>query len=184
MTPNGVDSISAGRRLLIAVLLNPPTGDGKRTNKHLQIASENLRCDAIEIVNLYPGTTKNLAELGRTASHPHVWIEHRTVIATALSQGDEVLLGWGVSLPAGHARKHMAEQIQWVIEELHSNGIEPWVLGDGPRHPSRWHQYVSDRHGRTSGGSLAERFQESLVRLSCPLGKHPLRPQSDSAATN
>lgn len=151
------------RRLLIAVLLNPPVGDGKRTNAHLRIASESLNCDAVEIVNLYPGATKDLAELGRTALHSSAWIKHRQVIAAALARGDEVLLGWGVSLPTGVARGHMIAQTQWVVDELRSSGVTAWVVGDGPRHPSRWHQYVSDRHGRTSGGSLSERVRECIV---------------------
>lgn len=118
-------SNAAGKRLLVAVLLNPPTGDGKRTYKHLQLAGDIFQCDSTEIVNLYPGATRNLAELGWVGSCAHVWIDHRPEIATALLIGNEVLLGWGLSLPSGHARKYMKEQTRWVVEELHSTGLAP-----------------------------------------------------------
>lgn len=151
------------------MLLNPPKGVGERTITHLQVVRECLNCDVVQIVNLYPHATKDLAGLGRVAGDTKDWIEQRHVISTALRQADEVLLGWGVSLPTGPARARMIAQISWAIDQLQSLGVVPWVVGDGPRHPSRWHQYVSDRHGRTSGGSLAERIRDSVVQLKLPL---------------
>lgn len=162
----GVDALtSRGQRLLVAVLLNPPEGEGKRTVTHLQVVRDCLNCDVVQIVNLYPHATKDLAGLGRVAGDAKDWIEQRHVISMALRQADEVLLGWGVSLPTGAARAQMIAQVGWAIDELQTLGVVPWVVGDGPRHPSRWHQYVSDRHGRTSGGPLAERIRDSVVQL-------------------
>jgi hypothetical protein len=39
------------------------------------------------------------------------------------------------------------------------------MLGGEPRHPSRWHQYVSDKYGRTSGGTFEERIKQVLVAV-------------------
>lgn len=167
LTGEGIPA-SSRRRLLVAVLLNPPEGGGERTIAHLHMVGEHLNCEVLQIVNLYPRATRDLAGLGRVAGEPKDWIEQRQVIATALRQGDEVLFGWGVSLPAGPARTQMTAQVGWVVDEVRALGAKPWVVGDGPRHPSRWHQYVSDRHGRTSGGSFVERIRESLVQLERP----------------
>lgn len=154
------------RRLLVAVLLNPPMNGGRRTNERLKVVRDYLECDAVRIVNLYPGATKDLAGLAEVACDPSVWLKHRSVIAEELRQCNEVLLGWGVSLPAGAARIQMIAQVGWVADELRMIGIVPWIVGDGPRHPSRWHQYVSDRYGRTSGGSFVERVRECLVQCN------------------
>lgn len=151
------------QRRLVAVLLNPPEGNGERTNARLRVARDALRCDVVEVVNLYPRASKGLTELGQRAHRSQDWLQHREMIAMALQRGDEVLLGWGVSLPSGRARALMIAQVRWVTDLLCSIGIVPWVVGDGPRHPSRWHQYLSDRHGRTSGGSFEARVREALV---------------------
>lgn len=151
-------------RVLVAVLLNPPTGDGARTRAHLRVAANCLGCDAVRIVNLFATPTRDLAALSMVAHHSQDWTARRAVIAAAIREGDEVLLGWGVSFPTGPARTRLDEQIKWLVAELDAIEVVAWVVGDGPRHPSRWHQYVSDRHNRTDGGPFADRVRYSLVR--------------------
>lgn len=148
---------------MTAVLLNPPAGDGSRTHANVRLAADCLACDVVRIVNLFPIATKDAAELSLVAHDARGWIQQRATIAAAIKDGDEVLFGWGVSSLGGVARPCMQDQIDWVISELRAVGGRAWVVGDGPRHPSRWHQYLSDRHGRTAGGSMAERIQGSLV---------------------
>lgn len=77
-----------------------------------------MNCDVVQIVNLYPHATKDLVGLGRVAGDAKDWIEQRHVISMALRQADEVLLGWGVSLPTGAARAQMIAQVGWAIDEL------------------------------------------------------------------
>lgn len=43
-----------------------------------------------------------------------------------------------------------------------------WMVGGEPRHPSRWHQFVSDKHGRTTGGTFEERLVQVLVEVPLP----------------
>jgi hypothetical protein len=49
-----------------------------------------------------------------------------------------------------------------------------WTLNGEPRHPSRWDQYVSDRHGRASGATFSERIAQVLTSVPlatlCPEG--------------
>lgn len=69
-------------------------------------------------------------------------------------------------------------QVEWFARQARAAGLsEMWTVGGRARHPSRWHQYVSDKYGRTSGGSFADRLRQVLVRA--PL--EPGRLQRDSS---
>lgn len=71
----------------------------------------------------------------------------------------------------------------------------PGLSGGQPRHPSRGHQYVSDRHGRTGPGNVEEGLRLVLVQVplaelqpGCPHGLRadheaitPFSPRSVSA---
>ncbi len=55
------------------------------------------------------------------------------------------------------------EAVKWVAPHASWAGFG---ADDGnTRHPSRWHQYVADKHGRTSGGGQAERLAEVICRV-------------------
>lgn len=149
-------------RTLGAILLNPAAGGGARTEQRVQLAAELLGCKFVEIANLCTATTVGIAELSDVAADPATWQDARSRLERVIADADELLFGWGVSRLSGRANSHLDAQIRWV-QELAARTHKPcWVAGPGPRHPSRWHQLVSDLHGRTSGGTFDERLRQVL----------------------
>jgi hypothetical protein len=177
-------------RTLVAVLLNPAEGEGAPTHRHLATVAVELGCTRVAITNLFPTPTRNAAALCGVAHQEKDWVEHRPQISSALTTPEsEILLGWGVSTLTGPAGRHLRAQVLWTLAEIKSVGRTAWVIGDGPRHPSRWHQYVSDRHGRTAAGTFAERLAQVLrpapmVPAGRPsLADVPKKPDKTSAVT-
>jgi hypothetical protein len=96
------------------------------------------------------------------------WTAARRDLILALDGADAILAGWGVSGLTGDARRLLDEQVGWLQARAQQSGIDGfWMVGGQPRHPSRWHQYVSDKYGRTSGGPFDARIAQALtfVRL-------------------
>lgn len=152
-------------RILVALLASPPTTDGTRTTSRLARALPIVGCDRLQIANLYSEPARDLPALNHQAAAPDGWIAARPDLAAALQGADELLVGWGLLRLSGRARDHRVSQIRWLIREAHRAGHSHcWAVGSRPRHPSRWHQYVSDRHGRTSTGTFEQRLAEVLVR--------------------
>lgn len=84
----------------------------------------------------------------------------------ALEGATGMLAGWGVAGLSGQARRLMQAQVAWLAERSAALGIDTfWTVGGEARHPSRWHQYVSDKYGRTSGGTFEERLKQVLVEV-------------------
>lgn len=111
-----------------------------------------------------------LNELGRDA-----WEDSRVDLEAAVRSGTALLAGWGVSGLSGNARRWMRNQVDWLIKCAEASAMDAmWMVGGEPRHPSRWHQYVSDKYGRTSGGTFEERLRQVLVAAPYP---RDLRPQ-------
>ena len=114
------------------------------------------------IVNLCAAPTQTvvqLNDLGRDA-----WEEARGELDEALTGASAILAGWGVAGLTGDARQLMAAQVDWLADRAQDAGLNTfWMVGGKPRHPSRWHQYVSDKYGRTSGGSFDDRIRQVLV---------------------
>lgn len=157
-------------RILIALLASPPTTDGARTTSRLTHALPVVGCDRLLIVNLFAEPAQDLPALNHLATSQRGWISAREEVSAALRTADELLAGWGLLRLTGPAKVHQASQIRWLIREAHLAGHEQcWAVGSQPRHPSRWHQYVSDRHGRTSSGTFEERLREVLVRTPLSL---------------
>jgi hypothetical protein len=48
------------------------------------------------------------------------------------------------------------------VEAIRAGISNIWMVGGEPRHPSRWHQFVSDKYSRTTGGSFEERLDQVL----------------------
>lgn len=155
--------MSLDRDTLCAVLLNPPLTSGSRTRRALNRAGALLGGYDVTIVNLVNVATHSSSALA-TAGHSSDWQAARVKLASALRASDELLFGWGLTPHLGAARKAAEEQIAWLLEEAHRVGHQhAWAVGNA-RHPSRWHQYTADVHGRTGGGQADERLREVLTR--------------------
>lgn len=146
-----------------AILLNPPTTSGLPTQRHLAAAAQLFECGAVDVANMYPLPTRSVIELDAVASDRQSWLDARSAIIEITRTSQFLIAGWGLGGGlTGSTRENMQEQRAWFCALLASSGTKVWMVGGAPRHPSRWHQYVSDKHGRTSGGSLAERLRQVL----------------------
>lgn len=97
------------------------------------------------------------------------WDVARRELVGALVGADALLAAWGVTGLTGDTGRWMRGQVEWLIERALESGLSQlWMVGGEPRHPSRWHQYVSDKHGRTAGGTFEERIAQVLVGVPLP----------------
>lgn len=152
-------------RGLAAVLLNPPaTSTGVRSRTAVLRAAKVLGYEQAVMTNLCAASTPSVVEvnvLGREA-----WSSARADLSAALTDVGAVLACWGVAGLRGDARQWMHEQVEWLTEQARESGLSTfWTVGGEPRHPSRWHQYVSDKYGRTTGGTFEERIAQVLVEV-------------------
>jgi len=152
----------------VAVLLNPPAhSTGVRSRNAVSRAATVLGYEHVTFTNLCSVPTPSVVELKRL-DHGD-WELARGELADALVHSDAVLAGWGVAGVTGEAQRLLRAQVDWLRERALAVGIESfWTVGGEPRHPSRWHQYVADRHGRTQGGTFNERLSQVLVPV--PVG--------------
>lgn len=156
-------------RLLGAILLNPPIGAGARTINHLDHARKALGCNRMEIANLVNVQTLGIRDLSTAASQFDVWESSRIAVRSLLIKSDEVLFGWGISPLNGPAGIHLRTQSAWVTQEALNLHLRPWALGGEVRHPSRWHQYLAPKHGRSTNHSFAIRIARALKPLDLRL---------------
>lgn len=150
-------------KMLLAVLLNPPgSSSGTRTRNAVERAGQVLGYDHVKIANLCTAATPTVVELN-DPDHQHGWSAAREELARSVREASGMLAGWGVAGLSGNARRACRDQVGWLCREAASAGIDRvWMVGGEARHPSRWHQYVSDRHGRTTGGSFEVRLTQVL----------------------
>lgn len=151
--------------VLLAVLLNPPSSTtGVRTRNAVNLAGEVLGFPRIEIVNLVSTATPTVLELNDQPLD--AWLNARPHLSLGLRKASAILAGWGTTGLSGDARAARAYQVDWLLDEAAKVGIyDLWTVGGRPRHPSRWHQYVSGKHGRTAEGSFAQRLAQVLTKL-------------------
>lgn len=164
---------SQPERKLVAVLLNPPaTSAGTRSRNAVVRAASALAYDHVIMTNLCAFSTPSVVELNALGLDG--WELARAELSASIAGASAVLAGWGVAGLTGPARRYMEAQVDWLRDCAHDNGIDAfWTIGGEPRHPSRWHQYVSDKYGRTTGGTFEERIAQVLVEV-------PVRPPSPS----
>lgn len=154
--------MSAPVASLCAVLLNPPLTSGTRTRSAVSRAAELLGGYGVTIANLVNVATSSSSALSITGIPSEEWIAARPSLSRAVSDSQALLFGWGLTSGLGRARRAAEEQIEWLLAEASRAGHHgAWTVGDA-RHPSRWHQYTADLHGRTSGGSPEARLLEVL----------------------
>ncbi|MBK6871322.1 MAG: DUF1643 domain-containing protein [Kineosporiaceae bacterium] len=149
-----------------AILLNPPLTAGTATVRHLRVAADLLGCAEIQVANLFAIPTKSVIEINVIGSTAAGWEAARPSLAAVLDSSTALVAGWGVSGLHGQAAAHQREQLSWIAERVAQVPVPlpVWTLNGESRHPSRWHQYVSERHGRAIGNSFQERLASVLRR--------------------
>lgn len=172
---------------LLVILASPPTTTGHRTLSRLASLRTVVPCSSISIANLCATPARDLPALSEAASRPGAWLGARNPILQGLQECDAVMAAWGLSMLTGPARGFRSDQLHWLIEAAETHGhTEVWTVGGEARHPSRWHQYVSDVHGRTSGGPFEERLRQvvrrvSLASLTAPTTTRRRRSPADAS---
>lgn len=134
------------RRLLVAVLSNPPITEGRRTIRRVELASMILGFDTHLIVNMFARPSHATGDLDLLGVDESGWVEARPDIAAALDRAGGVLLGYGSTAPSGAARLQFRAQVDWLCGHLSGLTSPVWQLGDGPRHPSRWQRWTYHAH--------------------------------------
>lgn len=155
-----------GGRRLVAILLNPPhSTTGNRSRNAVSRVGRVLGYTSVEIANLNLTPTISVVELGLSQTAEE-WTRARPRLTRALESADGLLAGWGVARLAGSAQRDRDAQVDWLRSEAGRVGFTSiWMVGGEPRHPSRWHQYVSDKYQRTTGGTFEQRLSQVLVEM-------------------
>lgn len=175
MTANGT---------LCALLACPPTTSGVRTLNALGVAARCLQFTHLTVGNLLSVPARDMSAMSEVGVDADLWKAARVDVEQALGHADGLIAAWGVGPLAGPARRHHRDQIEWLIRTAQAAGHTiTWTLGGQPRHPSRWHQFASDRHGRTSPGlSREDRVSRLLVQVPlAELETSLLRPAGQGA---
>jgi hypothetical protein len=132
-----------------------------------------LGYEHVRIANLCAASTPTVVEL--STLDPESWKQARPDLQDALAGANALLAGWGIAGVTGQARRLLMDQIDWLYHEATTVGIgEMWMVGGEPRHPSRWHQYVSDKYGRTDGGTADQRLRQVLTAVPIVSSPRPL----------
>lgn len=153
---------------LCAVLLNPPTTTGSRTRAAVQRAADHLGYETVVVANLVGLATTSSGQLADVV-RPADWRQARRSLRETVAVADGLLFGWGLLGQLRGAQQAAENQVLWLVHEAVEAGHSAaWAVGE-VRHPSRWHQYTADRHGRTEGGS-------AQARLGQVLRSRPLAP--------
>lgn len=149
---------------LLAVLLNPPSAStGARSLGAVRRAAKVLGFEGFEVANLFSEPTPTVVELNLLTGHEDSRSQFQRRLGEQLRSAGGVLAAWGVAGASGKFRRERNERAAWLQKKALRLGHEHiWTVGGEPRHPSRWHQYVADKHGRTAGGTFEERLGEVL----------------------
>lgn len=131
---------------MVAVLSNPPTTSGNRTLARVEQAREILGATRVEVVNLFPLPTYRVTGIADVGTVELDWLAARPVIGRALRNADIAVLAYGTRPPTGPARMLQRDQVTWLRDQLVEFGIPAYVVGNAPRHPSRWQRYTSRVH--------------------------------------
>ena len=150
--------------VLGALLLNPPAGDGAQTIRHLRLAGALLGCEGLEIANLFAFPTRDVNGINAVGGDAVGWEMARPRLQEVIANSDQIMAAWGVSGISGAAMKMKQNQLDFLLTCFSATETEAvWTLNGEARHPSRWHQYVSDKHGRARGATFVERLESVMV---------------------
>lgn len=165
-----LDNVMSADRHLGAILLSPPLTTGVRTLRAVTAAAEALHCRPVSTANLMLTPTRDIRGVAGAGASVEPWLAARPKIVDTIAVCDVLIFAWGLLRVPGSAGRHHAMQTNWLTRQAMSHGHKTaWTLDGEPRHPSRWHQYVSDKYARTCGGSFAQRL--GLVLKEVPLQK-------------
>lgn len=149
---------------LCVVLLTPPLTSGTRTIGAVRRGAEILGHKNFQIANLMSTATQHSRDAAVVGADANPWMSAQAELRRGLRQSEELLFAWGVLRHLGPARRHAESQIQWLLNVAEDSGhVGAWSVGDDFRHPSRWHQFTADRHGRTDGGDRSDRLRQVLA---------------------
>jgi hypothetical protein len=112
---------------------------------------------------MFPIATRSVDEISAIGSDMHTWEMAREGIEGLLYKSEVLVAAWGISGLVGDARRNMRLQIEWLTDELQGRDRTIWSVVESPRHPSRWHQYVSDKYGRAGTGTLTDKLGRVLL---------------------
>lgn len=148
---------------LVAVLSNPPSvTSGNRTRGRVDQARAALRLDSCEISNLFSLSTYRTGDISSLGAEEEPWLIARQSLLRSLCVADAIILGYGLTEPTGPARAFHRSQVSWLMNEIKTLSVPAYVVGDGPRHPSRWQRFTSRVHGSMP-------FEQALARSLCRL---------------
>lgn len=151
---------------LVAVLLNPPLTTGAASLRHVEAARQALDCESVAVANLFATPTRSVEDINVVGSSADGWTQAREPLRLAISSADLLLGAWGISGLTGEAARMRKSQVSWLIRAAHDEGLSHlWTVGGTPRHPSRWHQYVSDKYQRAVGDTLDQRLSSVLSKV-------------------
>lgn len=129
-------------RTLLIVGSNPPVTSGNRTLGRADLARQILGFDRTSIANLFSLPTYRTGGMSLAGLDVSGWREARSHLLAAFAEADAVLLAYGTTKPSGAAAQHYLEQVAWIEEQIVKHGLEKWLVGGEPRHPSRWQRYT------------------------------------------
>lgn len=163
-------SLTPTSTTLAAILINPAERGGLRTLQRVQVAARLLGHGAGVVANLLTEPTRSVKEIRIAGQGGAGWLAARDELKLTIESSTEVLVGWGINRPSGLAGVHFLDQLSFVrsLVEASGSGLV-WTVGGEARHPSRWHQYISDRHGRATGDDFEERLRSVLRYV--PIGR-------------
>lgn len=135
--------------------------------RRVELAAEILGFTGAEITNLFALPSRATGDIALLGASPEGWLSARQSLAAQIDSADGLLLAYGATAPAGLARMHFHQQVQWVTDLVEARGVEAWYVGDGPRHPSRWQRWTHRVH---PGLTFPDALERSLVRVTNPSG--------------
>jgi hypothetical protein len=157
---------------MMVLCLNPPRDtSGNRTASNVGRLAAALDVHETRLLNLCSCPSRSFVDFVSVGARPGSWLDSRIDLERNLadfdSRSDLVVAAWGRSRFSGPTRTHLAAQIDWVMALLESLGCsEVLTFGDSARHPSRWHQYVSDKHDRFPQVAHVSRYAAAIVRTT------------------
>lgn len=134
---------NGGPLTLAVILMNPPLTSGKATIGRLRKVGQIFGVDEVHVANLFPIPSRSTDVIEEIGVDEADWVRARSDIAQTLLGASHVLLAYGIRAPRLGAGLHQSSQVQWLLSSLQSAPSRIWMVGESPRHPSRWQRYTS-----------------------------------------